>query len=1131
MSHRASVSSSRGTQGVIKTPPVAHEDSDSESSPSSSSSSDDVFVAPVPKRTKFSTTKPRAQPIKAPGKAPGTTRGRRTNPRKSTQPEGDPSHRPWYNSQDLQFIGPECAYRDERIIETIKAAALSIAPPSHGHTIAVTSLSGEITVLPRDYRAPLLFVTKYMWDALILILTSKHVPSQWNTHKYDIMHVARLITTLWTAARDEKASSSIIAALKIAPWRCPPFDRAVQRFHSASSERCWILPYYGYGDEYLRRFWTEFKESRFKEDISMLTPTKDWIAQYHAGFFVTKEEIECQFDAAPYAASLTVTDGVAKWNPCSEGMKVATELITKRFGVAGQLIPVVFASRLPVDAPSGKASVKPSTTLPPGKTLKRPRPSAKESSDHANRLASTAQGASEKQSKSAPLPIAPQSNGTQMTEILVPVDSEMRSQSSSELLPPHARRKLPVPVDVSPPADLQSSSIGISSSMRVDETPEFPVVDATTNISAPTPFTLSPSTETPVTQAPFPPRLEKQDVGIQAETQYAAASRSILEDAEGRAAQSEIAITQLKSQLALAEERAKSAHARAVAQANCATAAEDRAKAVTDSLTLSKERITKLEADTRTALKAAEDRVRDAEERASTAHKKLQASSVAVKVAEDHARELQERSLAAEKRAAEVEIVDREGLPSPEALEKAGLPFNPPASQNMYLHLRSDYDKLKSEYDALRRKSERSLSRDRETDSVSALQTRCEQLTEDLSTENRCRREAENLVNAVRSDLNAIEVQLAESRSSIPDLQERLEATEERNRSSSTQIAELEKSMADAAARAAEELGKAQKALDHTNSQLVSHGKEVDDLRTQLTDLTALNGRKDALLESVSNDLDQARALSKQLSERVSQEVAQREESVRQLQAARSFCKAQEADLARIHEMLQVQKELVAAKDAEMSSLVSRLKTTEDTCESHMSVSSTATLELQDVTARLRDAESKAADLERRITDMQAEAAVSREGCASVQSNLEVKLREAERHSSQLRDQNARLNQMFDESKNMIAALERRLNNPKDESQPSPSARSSFPPPLSAQNTSSVLSPSAFHPLVNNISIGTVILGGNDSLANLLPLLRTPLPPPPAPPAPLPGDDNSNEQRLDTVDLFSTSEKQSTNVP
>lgn len=214
-------------------------------------------TAPVPSTTPTST-----QSISAPVKLRIPASIGSTVPSGSAAPA---LTRTWRHPDELRFIRtPGKTWDDLSIIRFLRAHVLSIPPRAISTMepwVLVCCADGTEVALPRGYRIPLLWVLKFLWMSVALVLKpseDEEVDRQreWDAVKMDILHVARLCAALISGARAAKESGAMDRG-----WRCAPFDRALRRYWHR-----WLVMQ----DEFVRDFWREFEEEEYEGDVLKL---------------------------------------------------------------------------------------------------------------------------------------------------------------------------------------------------------------------------------------------------------------------------------------------------------------------------------------------------------------------------------------------------------------------------------------------------------------------------------------------------------------------------------------------------------------------------------------------------------------------------------------------------------------------------------------------------------------------------------------------------------------------------------------------------------------------------------------------------------------------------------------------
>ncbi|KAJ6467875.1 hypothetical protein C8R45DRAFT_474910 [Mycena sanguinolenta] len=230
-----------------------------------------------------------ADSISAPGKLEPPTSPTITIParpipqtRFHTQSPSKPQTKPWRHADELPFIRTSGkTWPDMAIARFLRATAISI-PPAPVSTserfIHVRCGDGYDVALPRGYRLPLLWVVKFLWSSVPIVMSEA---GEWDDKKFDLLHVARLIDALLSGARRIQEEREKRGKAMDRSYRCAAFDRALRRYWHR-----WLVM----RDEFVRDFWREFEEDEFKEDVLKLG-WYTWVLKGHKGFYLTKDEV------------------------------------------------------------------------------------------------------------------------------------------------------------------------------------------------------------------------------------------------------------------------------------------------------------------------------------------------------------------------------------------------------------------------------------------------------------------------------------------------------------------------------------------------------------------------------------------------------------------------------------------------------------------------------------------------------------------------------------------------------------------------------------------------------------------------------------------------------------------------
>ncbi|KAJ7254989.1 hypothetical protein B0H12DRAFT_545811 [Mycena haematopus] len=251
-----------------------------------------------PSKTPQSTT----ASISAPGKLEPITLLIPPRPSLNPKPHSPPKTKaqPWRHPDELPFIrtGGK-TWSNIAIVRFLRATALSIPPAPASlaeRWVHVRCADGTLVALPRGYRVPLLWVVKFLWSSVAIVLAE--AGGEWDEKKFDLLHVARLIDTLVSGARRAKEEAEAKGKQMDRSWRCAAFDRALRRYWHR-----WLVM----RDEFVMDFWREFAEEEFDGDVLRLGWAA-WVLKGHKGFFLTKEEVANGISAAEFTHGLVVDE-------------------------------------------------------------------------------------------------------------------------------------------------------------------------------------------------------------------------------------------------------------------------------------------------------------------------------------------------------------------------------------------------------------------------------------------------------------------------------------------------------------------------------------------------------------------------------------------------------------------------------------------------------------------------------------------------------------------------------------------------------------------------------------------------------------------------------------------------------
>ncbi|KAJ7441501.1 hypothetical protein B0H11DRAFT_2096037 [Mycena galericulata] len=200
---------------------------------------------------------------------------------------------------ELDFIHAQnggTKWSDLRIIRFLTANTFSVPPRTSTPWVYIHCADGTQVRLPREYRLPLLWVAKFMWTSVKLSLTAHPAIRQndWDTHKFEYLHIARLCARLLASAR---AQIEEIGAM-LRSWRCALFDRPLRRYYHECPHRN--------GAE-LEEYYNKCQEA---EDDVLSLGWERWVLTGFWGFLLTEQEIEDGIAADTFMRGLVVDEDV-----------------------------------------------------------------------------------------------------------------------------------------------------------------------------------------------------------------------------------------------------------------------------------------------------------------------------------------------------------------------------------------------------------------------------------------------------------------------------------------------------------------------------------------------------------------------------------------------------------------------------------------------------------------------------------------------------------------------------------------------------------------------------------------------------------------------------------------------------
>ncbi|KAJ3917723.1 hypothetical protein F5877DRAFT_67954 [Lentinula edodes] len=213
------------------------------------------------------------------------------------EPEPLPSYG-WKHPAELQYFTPE-DWLPTKLIFYLIANAFSVPPRAAVRGtpfFLLTRMNGETVTLPVGYRIPLLFLARFQWLSLKLVLTASSRETEWNEYKFSILHVSRLCTALLDAAQEyvRVSSEEGISKGMDRKWRCATFDRALARYR---------LKWFISGPEQVEEFYQTVGEDEYSKD-AVKFDWRRWAIKGHRGFTLTDDEITIGITAEQFLVGL-----------------------------------------------------------------------------------------------------------------------------------------------------------------------------------------------------------------------------------------------------------------------------------------------------------------------------------------------------------------------------------------------------------------------------------------------------------------------------------------------------------------------------------------------------------------------------------------------------------------------------------------------------------------------------------------------------------------------------------------------------------------------------------------------------------------------------------------------------------
>ncbi|KAJ8075250.1 hypothetical protein PM082_019586 [Marasmius tenuissimus] len=228
--------------------------------------------------------------------------------RPTPTPGGHIQHYGWEHPAELEYCTPT-DWTDTEIIHHLIAHSFDIPPKVSKGTpfFEVTGIDGSRTVIPSGYRIPLMFIARFQWLSLKLVLSAEDRDAEWKEYKYGILHVSRLCKRLLKVAQDALGGYDAESGAKSKSkgidrkWRSQTFDRALARYK---------LKWFISEPEQLQEFWDTYKDDEYKKD-PLKYDWRRWALKGHRGFSLTEDEIENGISAQQLMSGLKVKD--EKW--------------------------------------------------------------------------------------------------------------------------------------------------------------------------------------------------------------------------------------------------------------------------------------------------------------------------------------------------------------------------------------------------------------------------------------------------------------------------------------------------------------------------------------------------------------------------------------------------------------------------------------------------------------------------------------------------------------------------------------------------------------------------------------------------------------------------------------------------
>ncbi|KAL0569053.1 hypothetical protein V5O48_012922 [Marasmius crinis-equi] len=302
--------------------------------------------------------------------------------RPTPTPVTDTAQYGWQHPAELEYLTPT-DWTDTQIIHHLIAHSFDIPPRKAKGSpfFEVTGINGSRTVLPSGYRIPLMFIARFQWLSLKLVLSASDRDAEWKEYKYGILHVSRLCKKLLQVAQESLGGYDIESGDKAKvkgmdrKWRSQAFDRALARYK---------LKWFISEPEQLQEFWDTYKDEEYKKD-PLKYDWRRWALKGHKGFSLTEDEIENGITAQQLMSGLKEKDGRWHWEEqgtATSGGKDAWELRheARRYARSATPSSAAMAPPTPTPTPQEETQKSPSPPL----SISQAKPTSSASSGNAS---------------------------------------------------------------------------------------------------------------------------------------------------------------------------------------------------------------------------------------------------------------------------------------------------------------------------------------------------------------------------------------------------------------------------------------------------------------------------------------------------------------------------------------------------------------------------------------------------------------------------------------------------------------------------------------------------------------------------------------------------------------------------